>query len=77
MNGLFHNDVADKARRGLRGRVGNGELTRGFWYGYHGVTSPVGSNVTTGQRQEMIASAARERSERATGTERVGEAASE
>src|SRR5262245_63099188 len=51
MNALFLKDLADKTRRGLRGRVELGKSGGGLCYGYR-VTRPSGSGErTTGSRE--------------------------
>jgi DNA invertase Pin-like site-specific DNA recombinase len=51
MNALFLKDLADKTRRGLRGRVEAGKSGGGLCYGYRVVRSVNGSVVTTGERE--------------------------
>ena len=51
MNALFLKDLADKTRRGLRGRVEAGKSGGGFCYGYRVVRSVTGTTVTTGERE--------------------------
>jgi DNA invertase Pin-like site-specific DNA recombinase len=43
MNALFLQDLADKTRRGLRGRVENGRSAGGVSYGYRVVRAPDGA----------------------------------
>ena len=51
MNALFLKDLADKTRRGLRGRVEAGKSGGGLCYGYRVVRSLTGSTPTTGERE--------------------------
>jgi len=51
MNALFLKDLADKTRRGLRGRVEAGKSGGGLCYGYWVVRSLSGTSVTTGERE--------------------------
>ena len=51
MNALFLKDLADKTRRGLRGRVEAGKSGGGLCYGYRVVRSLSGSTLTTGERE--------------------------
>jgi DNA invertase Pin-like site-specific DNA recombinase len=50
MNALFLKDLADKTRRGLRGRVEAGKSGGGLCYGYRVVRSVSGATVVTGER---------------------------
>ena len=62
MNALFLKDLADKTRRGLRGRVEAGKSGGGLCYGYRVVRSLTGSTITTGEREiEPIEAAVVER----------------
>lgn len=62
MNALFLKDLADKTRRGLRGRVEAGKSGGGLCYGYRVVRSVNGSVLTTGEREiELIEAAIVER----------------
>src|SRR5882672_12366357 len=52
MNALFLKDLADKTRRGLRGRVEAGKSGGGLCYGYRVVRSVSdGGNLATGERE--------------------------
>ncbi len=51
MNALFLKDLADKTRRGLRGRVEAGKSGGGLCYGYRVVRSVAGTTLTTGERE--------------------------
>ena len=51
MNALFLKDLADKTRRGLRGRVEAGKSGGGLCYGYRVVRSVTGTTITTGERE--------------------------
>jgi site-specific DNA recombinase len=51
MNALFLKDLADKTRRGLRGRVEAGKSGGGLCYGYRVVRSVAGTTITTGERE--------------------------
>ena len=51
MNALFLKDLADKTRRGLRGRVEAGKSGGGLSYGYRVVRSLNGAALTTGERE--------------------------
>ena len=51
MNALFRKDLADKTRRGLRGRVEAGKSGGGLGYGYRVVRSIAGTTITTGERE--------------------------
>ncbi len=51
MNALFLQDLADKTRRGLRGRVEIDKAGGGLCLGYRGVRAMVGAEVTTGDRE--------------------------
>jgi len=51
MNALFLKDLAEKTRRGLRGRVENGKAGGGLSYGYRVVRTMSGATVTTGERE--------------------------
>ena len=62
MNALFLKDLADKTRRGLRGRVEAGKSGGGLCYGYRVVRSLTGTTITTGEREiEPIEAAVVER----------------
>jgi len=41
MNALYLHELAQKTRRGLRGRVEAGKSAGGLWYGYRVVPSPL------------------------------------
>jgi site-specific DNA recombinase len=51
MNALFLKDLAEKTRRGLRGRVESGKAGGGLCYGYRVVKSLAGGTLTTGERE--------------------------
>jgi DNA invertase Pin-like site-specific DNA recombinase len=51
MNALFLKDLADKTRRGLRGRVEAGKSGGGLCYGYRVVRTVSGTTITTGERE--------------------------
>jgi len=51
MNALFLKDLAEKTRRGQRGRVENGKAGGGLCYGYRVVRTLNGATVTTGERE--------------------------
>src|SRR5918997_3622894 len=51
MNALFLKDLADKTRRGLRGRVELGKSGGGLCYGYKVTRAPRDGVVTTGERE--------------------------
>lgn len=51
MNALFLKDLADKTRRGLRGRVEAGTSGGGLCYGYRVVRSVAGTTIATGERE--------------------------
>src|SRR5262245_23614786 len=51
MNALFLKDLADKTRRGLRGRVEAGKSGGGLCYGYRVVRSLSGATLTRGERE--------------------------
>ena len=51
MNALFLKDLADKTRRGLRGRVELGKAGGGLCYGYRVVRGSRTACVTTGERE--------------------------
>ena len=51
MNAMFLKDLADKTRRGLRGRVEDGKSGGGLCYGYRVVRHSNGGTVTTGERE--------------------------
>jgi DNA invertase Pin-like site-specific DNA recombinase len=57
MNAIFLQDLADKTRRGLRGRVELGKAGGGLCFGYRVVRTMVGAEVTTGDRQIETAEA--------------------
>ena len=50
MNALFLKDLAEKTRRGLRGRVESGKAGGGLCNGYRVVKSLAGGTLTTGER---------------------------
>ena len=56
MNALFLKDLADKTRRGLRGRVELGKSGGGLCYGYK-VTRATHDGVATGEREIVPADA--------------------
>ncbi|MBI3491814.1 MAG: recombinase family protein [Acidobacteria bacterium] len=58
MNALFLKDLADKTRRGLRGRVEAGKSGGGLCYGYRVIRSLSGTTLTTGEREIEPAEAA-------------------
>ena len=58
MNALFLKDLADKTRRGLRGRIEAGKSGGGLCYGYRVVRSLNGNTLTTGEREIEPAEAA-------------------
>ena len=58
MNALFLKDLAEKTRRGLRGRVEAGKSGGGLCYGYRVVRSLTGITLTTGEREIEPAEAA-------------------
>jgi len=58
MNALFLKDLADKTRRGLRGRVTAGKSGGGLSYGYRVVRSLDEVGLTTGERAVDPAEAA-------------------
>lgn len=58
MNALFLKDLAEKTRRGLRGRVEAGKSGGGLCYGYRVVRSLTGTTLTTGEREIEPAEAA-------------------
>src|SRR5712692_1849842 len=51
MNAMFLKDLADKTRRGLRGRIENGKAGGGLCYGYRVVRRFENGVVTTGERE--------------------------
>jgi len=51
MNALFLKDLAEKTRRGLRGRVEDGKSAGGLCYGYRVVKTLSGGSLTTGERE--------------------------
>jgi len=51
MNALFLKDLADKTRRGLRGRIEAGKSGGGLCYGYRVVKSMNAGALTTGERE--------------------------
>ena len=53
MNALFLKDLAEKTRRGLRGRVEDGKSAGGLCYGYRVLKALDRGTVTTGER-EMV-----------------------
>jgi DNA invertase Pin-like site-specific DNA recombinase len=50
MNALYLKDLADKTRRGLRGRIDAGKSGGGICYGYRVVRALDGATVVTGER---------------------------
>ena len=58
MNARFLKDLADKTRRGLRGRIEAGRSGGGLCYGYRVVRSLNGNTLTTGEREIEPAEAA-------------------
>src|SRR5215471_1083511 len=58
MNALFLKDLADKTRRGLRGRIEAGKSGGGRCYGYRIVRALTGDGVTTGEREVVPEEAA-------------------
>jgi site-specific DNA recombinase len=57
MNALFLKDLADKTRRGLRGRVELGKSGGGLCYGYKVSRVTNGSITVTGDREIVLAEA--------------------
>jgi DNA invertase Pin-like site-specific DNA recombinase len=57
MNALFLKDLADKTRRGLRGRVELGKSGGGRCYGYKVTRAPHDGAATTGNREIVPAEA--------------------
>jgi hypothetical protein len=57
MNALFLKDLADKTRRGLRGRVESGKSGGGLCYGYQVVRSLQNGALATGEREILPAQA--------------------
>src|SRR5713226_3664541 len=51
MNAMFLKELADKTRRGLRGRIENGKAGGGLCYGYRVVRRFENGVVTTGERE--------------------------
>ncbi len=51
MNAMFLKELADKTRRGLRGRIENGKAGGGLCYGYRVVRRFENGAVTTGERE--------------------------
>jgi len=51
MNALFLKDLADKTRRGLRGRIAAGKSGGGLCYGYRVVRSLSDSELAKGERE--------------------------
>jgi site-specific DNA recombinase len=51
MNALFLKDLAEKTRRGLRGRIEDGKSAGGLCYGYRVVRALNAGTVTTGERE--------------------------
>ena len=51
MNALFLKDLADKTRRGLRGRVEKGRFGRRLCYGYRVDAESMSGQITTGERE--------------------------
>jgi DNA invertase Pin-like site-specific DNA recombinase len=58
MNALFLKDLAEKTRRGLRGRIEEGKSGGGLCYGYRVVKTIEGTQITTGEREIEPAEAA-------------------
>ena len=58
MNALFLKDLAEKTRRGLRGRIEDGKSAGGLCYGYRVVKTISGGSITTGEREIEAAEAA-------------------
>jgi site-specific DNA recombinase len=58
MNALFLKDLAEKTRRGLRGRIEEGKSAGGLCYGYRVVRTLSGGSVRTGERDIDTAEAA-------------------
>ena len=50
MNAVFLQDLAEKTRRGLRGRIENGKSGGGLCFGYRVVHTLSGNTLTTGDR---------------------------
>ena len=57
MNALFLKDLADKTRRGLRGRVELGKSGGGLCYGYKVTRATHDGPATTGNREIVPAEA--------------------
>src|SRR5262245_66271808 len=57
MNALFLKDLADKTRRGLRGRVELGKSGGGVCYGYDVIRSLQNGVLATGEREIVPAEA--------------------
>src|SRR3989449_1044039 len=51
MNAMFLKELADKTRRGLRGRIENGKAGGGLCYGYRVVRQLQNGVMTTGERE--------------------------
>jgi DNA invertase Pin-like site-specific DNA recombinase len=58
MNALFLKDLADKTRRGLRGRVEAGKSGGGLCYGYRVIRSVQDGALATGEREIHVEEAA-------------------
>src|SRR5260221_3765968 len=58
MNAMYLSELADKRRRGLRGRIENGRSGDGLCYGYRVVRRFENDEVTTGERAIVAAEAA-------------------
>jgi len=51
MNAMYLSELADKTRRGLRGRIENGKAGGGLCYGYRVLRRFENGEVTTGERE--------------------------
>src|SRR4029453_14547463 len=58
MNALFLKDLADKTRRGMRGRVESGRSGGGLCYGYRVRRSLQNGELSTGEREIFAEEAA-------------------
>src|SRR5213593_2527674 len=58
MNAMFLKELADKTRRGLRGRIENGKAGGGLCYGYRVLRRFENGAVTTGEREIVAEEAA-------------------
>ncbi len=58
MNAVFLQDLAEKTRRGLRGRIENGKSGGGLCFGYRVVHTLSGNTLTTGDREIVPGEAA-------------------